>query len=275
MKTTLSVLTLRAVLALTLGLAGSSVLAQTDDCKNRGQLDTMYCDENKDLVADTPKDAKRWRNPSDTRLHLHPGRGRRRIRDGVQAVSSTHLGKCTAQAVVYFAVQSNAAEIEAMRAGRLHVGGFSTGPTGFAVNLAGADPVRDQRHRERVQGYTSSSSRSARARSRRSPTSRARSSPTRRRRPTRATSRRRCCFRRKASRPTRTTRCCSRAATASRSRVSNPATTTPRRSRPTYSPAWRAAANQGGRLPHHLSQPDFPDLVVRVRARPRTRLAKS
>ena len=33
-----------------------------------------------------------------------------------------------------------AAEIEAMRSGRLHVGGFSTGPTAFAVNIAGAVP---------------------------------------------------------------------------------------------------------------------------------------
>jgi ABC-type phosphate/phosphonate transport system substrate-binding protein len=42
--------------------------------------------------------------------------------------------------VVFYQVQSNAAEIEAMRSGRLHVAGFSTGPTAFAVNLAGAVP---------------------------------------------------------------------------------------------------------------------------------------
>ena len=37
-------------------------------------------------------------------------------------------------------MQSNAAQIEAMRAGRLHIAGFSTGGTGYAVNLAGAVP---------------------------------------------------------------------------------------------------------------------------------------
>jgi phosphonate transport system substrate-binding protein len=42
--------------------------------------------------------------------------------------------------VQFFAVQSNSAEVEAMRSGRLHIGGFSTGPTPFAVNLAGAVP---------------------------------------------------------------------------------------------------------------------------------------
>jgi ABC-type phosphate/phosphonate transport system substrate-binding protein len=42
--------------------------------------------------------------------------------------------------VVFYHVRSNAAEIEGMRSGRLHVGGLSTGPIAFAVNLAGAVP---------------------------------------------------------------------------------------------------------------------------------------
>ena len=55
---------LRALTALTLFGANMAAYAQADDCKHRGQLDTLYCDENKDLVADTPKDPKRWKNPS-------------------------------------------------------------------------------------------------------------------------------------------------------------------------------------------------------------------
>src|SRR5262245_45975202 len=35
-----------------------------DACTNRGQLDTLYCDDNNDLVADAPKDQKKWRDPS-------------------------------------------------------------------------------------------------------------------------------------------------------------------------------------------------------------------
>jgi phosphonate transport system substrate-binding protein len=50
-------------------------------------------------------------------------------------------------------VQSNAAEIEAMRSGRLHVGGFSTGPTAFAVNLAGAIPFAVKGTVNDFQGY--------------------------------------------------------------------------------------------------------------------------
>jgi phosphonate transport system substrate-binding protein len=55
--------------------------------------------------------------------------------------------------VVFYQVQSNAAEIEAMRSGRLHVGGFSTGPTAFAVNLAGAVPFAVKGYEKEFQGY--------------------------------------------------------------------------------------------------------------------------
>ena len=34
------------------------------DCKNRGVMDDKFCDENMDLVADAPKDPKKWRDPS-------------------------------------------------------------------------------------------------------------------------------------------------------------------------------------------------------------------
>jgi len=132
--------------------ASATAFAQGDDCKNRGQLDTMYCDENKDLVADTPKDAKRWKNPNTLVFTYTP------VEDA--AVYETafkpfldYLGKCTGKKIVYFPVQSNAAQIEAMRAGRLHVGGFSTGPTGFAVNLAGAVPFAIKGTEKELQGY--------------------------------------------------------------------------------------------------------------------------
>ena len=47
----------------------------------------------------------------------------------------------TGREVEYFGAETYAAQVEAMRAERLHVAGFSTGPLPFAVNLAGAVPV--------------------------------------------------------------------------------------------------------------------------------------
>jgi phosphonate transport system substrate-binding protein len=143
---------IHATFALAAFAAAQLAYAQSDTCKHRGQLDTLYCDENNDLVADPPKDAKRLKNPNTLVFTYTP------VEDA--AVYETafkpfldYLGKCTAKRVVYFPVQSNAAEIEAMRAGRLHVGGFSTGPTGFAVNLAGAVPFAIKGTEKEWQGY--------------------------------------------------------------------------------------------------------------------------
>lgn len=51
-----------AVTALIFG----SYAAQAADaaCSNRGDLDNMYCDANKDLVADTPTDKSKLKTPS-------------------------------------------------------------------------------------------------------------------------------------------------------------------------------------------------------------------
>jgi phosphonate transport system substrate-binding protein len=142
----------RILLAATLGAASFTALAQADDCKNRGQLDTLYCDENKDLVADTPKDPKRWKNPSTLVFTYTPVEDPA-VYENIFKPFTDYLAKCTAKRVVFYQVQSNAAEIEAMRSGRLHVGGFSTGPTNFAVNLAGAVPFAVKGDSKEWQGY--------------------------------------------------------------------------------------------------------------------------
>jgi phosphonate transport system substrate-binding protein len=51
-----------------------------------------------------------------------------------------HLDKVTGKNVQFFPVQSNAAQIEAMRAGRLHIAGFNTGSNPLAVACAGFRP---------------------------------------------------------------------------------------------------------------------------------------
>jgi phosphonate transport system substrate-binding protein len=113
--------------------------AAAEDCANRGELDELYCDENKDLVADAPKDKSKWKNPPTLVFTYTPVEDPAVYEDAFKPFLA-HLGQCTGKRVVYYQVTSNAAEIEAMRSGRLHVGGFSTGPTAFAVNLAGAVP---------------------------------------------------------------------------------------------------------------------------------------
>ena len=130
----------------------TAVSAQAQECKNRGELDAMYCDENKDLVADTPKDPKKLKTPSTVVFTYTPVEDPA-VYEKVFAPFTDYLGKCLTKKVVFYQVQSNAAEIEAMRSGRLHVGGFSTGPTAFAVNLAGAVPFAVKGDAKEFQGY--------------------------------------------------------------------------------------------------------------------------
>jgi phosphonate transport system substrate-binding protein len=128
------------ILALLLAALGHTApAAAQDSCAYRGDLDTKYCDANKDLVADTPTDPKAWRNPSTIVFTYTPVEDPA-VYEKLFDPFTKHLAQCTGRKVVFFQVQSNAAQIEAMRAGRLHVGGFSTGPTAFAVNIAGAVP---------------------------------------------------------------------------------------------------------------------------------------
>jgi phosphonate transport system substrate-binding protein len=131
-------------------VGGSSAAAQ--DCRNRGQLDTLYCDDNNDLVADTPTDPRRWKDPSTLVFAYTPVEDPA-VYQNVFRPFTEYLAQCTAKRVIYYPVQSNTAEIEAMRSGRLHIAGFSTGPTGFAVNLAGAVPFAIKGNEKELQGY--------------------------------------------------------------------------------------------------------------------------
>jgi phosphonate transport system substrate-binding protein len=129
-----------------------SAVAQADECKSRGQLDDMYCDENNDLVADVPKDQKKWRDPSTIVFAYTPVEDPA-VYANVFKPFTEYLAQCTGKRVAYYPVQSNSAEIEAMRSGRLHVAGFSTGPTGFAVNMAGAVPFAAKGTEKGPHGY--------------------------------------------------------------------------------------------------------------------------
>lgn len=144
--------TVRAGLFVLAAAAFPSLAAAQDACPNRGELDTAYCDANKDLVADAPTDPKKWRDPSVLVWAYTPVEDPA-VYANIFKPFTDHLEKCVGKRTVYYPVQSNAAEIEAMRSGRLHFAGFSTGPTGFAVNLAGAVPFAAKGLGTEVRGY--------------------------------------------------------------------------------------------------------------------------
>ncbi|MGR7922747.1 phosphate/phosphite/phosphonate ABC transporter substrate-binding protein [Zobellella denitrificans] len=132
-------------------LLGFGVAAQAQDCP-RGVLDDMYCDSNGDMVADTPADPKQWKDPGTLVFTYTPVEDPAVYRDAF-ADFQNYLAEKTGKKVIYYSVHSNSAQVEAMRSGRLHIAGFSTGPTGYAVNLAGYVPIAVKGTEEAFQGY--------------------------------------------------------------------------------------------------------------------------
>lgn len=103
------------------------------------QLSPRYTDADGDLVADRPEDPGQWRDPDILVFAYTP------VEDPAQYTEVwdgfvNHLSERTGKEIRFFPVQSNAAQIEALRAGRLHVAGFNTGSTPIAVNCAGFRP---------------------------------------------------------------------------------------------------------------------------------------
>jgi phosphonate transport system substrate-binding protein len=137
-----------AVLVSALLLAGTALAA---DCP-RGTLDKQYCDRNIDLVADLPVDEKQWVDPSTIIFSYTPVEDPAvyaKVWDGF----IQHMAKVTGKKVVFFPVQSYAAQYEAMRSGRLHVAGVNTGGNPVAVNCAGLVPFAMMAAKDGSFGY--------------------------------------------------------------------------------------------------------------------------
>jgi phosphonate transport system substrate-binding protein len=124
------------VTLLVLGLV--SVVAAQQDCP-RGDLDLRYCDVDGDMLADPPTDPAQWVSPPVLIFTYAPTEDPA-VYQGAFQEFMDHLSAVTGLPVQWFSVRSYAAQIEAMRAGRLHVAGFSAGSVEEGVNMAGFHP---------------------------------------------------------------------------------------------------------------------------------------
>ena len=110
-------------------------------------------DRNKDLIADTPSDPKKWIDPPTLVFsyapHEDPNIYQKDWQDFLDYLSKT-IGK----KVIYFPYQTNIAQLEAMRYGKLHISGFNTGLVPIAVNYAGFHPVAIMADSKGKYGYT-------------------------------------------------------------------------------------------------------------------------
>ena len=143
--------TAAAVLLLALSTMGSAALAQT--CAQRGDLDARYCDANQDLVADTPTDKKLQKDPATLVFSYTPVEDPA-VYENVFGEFIAHLSKVTGKRVKWYAAESYAAQVEAIRSGRLHIAGVASGPTPYAVNLSGFAPLVAMEKFDGTTGYT-------------------------------------------------------------------------------------------------------------------------
>ena len=115
-------------------------------------LDTRFTDADGDLIADAPTDPKDWLDPSTLVFSYTPVEDPA-VYAEVWKEFIDHLAKETGKKVQFFPVQSNAAQLETMRAGRLHVAGFNTGSNPLAVNCAGFVPFAMMASNDDRYGY--------------------------------------------------------------------------------------------------------------------------
>jgi phosphonate transport system substrate-binding protein len=115
-------------------------------------LDARYKDADGDMVADAPVNPAEFIDPSTLIFAYTPVEDPAvyaKVWDGFLK----HMEKVTGKRVQFFPVQSNAAQIEAMRAGRLHVAGFNTGSNPIAVACAGFVPFTMMASKKDEFGY--------------------------------------------------------------------------------------------------------------------------
>ena len=116
------------------------------------RLDPRYTDADGDLVADVPDDPADRIDPSTLIFAYTPVEDPAVYAEVWQGFLD-HMAELTGKKVQFFPVQSNAAQIEAMRAGRLHVAGFNTGSNPIAVACAGYRPFTMMAAEDGSYGY--------------------------------------------------------------------------------------------------------------------------
>ncbi|KVK54205.1 phosphonate ABC transporter substrate-binding protein [Agrobacterium deltaense] len=116
------------------------------------KLDARYTDADGDMVADIPTEKDKLVDPATLVFAYTPVEDPAVYAD-VWKGFLDHLAEKTGKKVQFFPVQENAAQIEAMRAGRLHVSGFNTGSNPIAVACAGFRPFAMMASKDGAFGY--------------------------------------------------------------------------------------------------------------------------
>lgn len=112
----------------------------------------VFVDKDGDLLADIPESSADWVDPDVLYYTTTPEAEKTNLSKSHQK-RIEYLSRKIGKPVIYITTSSSLEEIEKMRDGELHIAGFSTGTTGFAVNLAGFIPVCVKAKDDQPAGY--------------------------------------------------------------------------------------------------------------------------
>ena len=138
---------------LTLFLLTCGYLQADEPACPHGTLSTQFCDRDGDMMADAPVDPRQWVDPYTLVFGTVPSQSFMFEQGSKQALKQ-HIEKVTGKKVAFFPYQTNAAELEAMRSGMLHIAGMNTGSVPTAVNCAGFHLFAMTAREDGSYGYT-------------------------------------------------------------------------------------------------------------------------
>ncbi|MEN8189308.1 MAG: phosphate/phosphite/phosphonate ABC transporter substrate-binding protein [Thermodesulfobacteriota bacterium] len=113
----------------------------------------IFHDGDEDLLADLPEDEQNWVDPEVLTFCVIPETDEQQYAVRYKPLAD-HIASVTGRKVVHLRLESSIEQIFAMKEGRLHIGGFSTGTTGFAVQLSGYIPVAAKGKNNEINGYS-------------------------------------------------------------------------------------------------------------------------
>ena len=147
----ISTLLVAAVMTWTAMMVAPFAANAAEECP-RSFLDARYCDRDGNLTADLPLNEDEWVDP-DTIIFSYTPVEDPAVYQQVWDGFVQHMAETTGRKVVFFPVQSYAAQYEAMRSGRLHVAGVNTGGNPIAVACAGFVPFAMMASKDGSFGY--------------------------------------------------------------------------------------------------------------------------
>ena len=144
--------TIMLVLVIGLSLFAQGATEATAEQQQYGELDLGYVDKDGNKVADFVEDPAKQLDP-DTLIFAYTPVEDPAVYEDVFAGFMKYMEKVTGKKVKWFAVDSYATQVEAMRAGRLHVSGFAAGSVQDAVNHGGFVPLAAMGTENGMVGY--------------------------------------------------------------------------------------------------------------------------